>query len=368
LSCAICIGRKYCELVLAFGKQPVMDEQTQLLREIRTLVGSRWVSQAIYAAVELGIVDVLDGEKRTAEQIADAVGAHAGATARLLRALATLGIVEAVVDGEFALTALGSLLREDGAHGADSVRGSVLLTLGPSAWRAWGALVDCVRTGDIAAKVLDGVDDPFDAFATDDAERVFNQAMAEGTRRIARAVADAYDFSGVATLVDVGGGYGALVPPVLAAHPAMTAIVYDLPRCERGATELLAAAGVSDRCRVEAGDFFVDPLPYGADAYVLKSVVHDFDDDQVAELLDNCWRAAAPQTRLLVIETVVPDEIGTSIEDRWMAAADLNMLIATGGRERTETEYRTLLRAAGFEVAAIVPTTFGLAVIEARCG
>jgi hypothetical protein len=225
-----------------------------------------------------------------------------------------------------------------------------------------------VRTGDIAAKVLDGVDDPFDAFATDDAERVFNQAMAEGTRRIARAVADAYDFSGVDTLVDVGGGYGALVPPVLAAHPAMTAIVYDLPRCERGATELLAAAGVSDRCRVEAGDFFVDPLPYGADAYVLKSVVHDFDDDQVAELLDNCRRAAAPQTRLLVIETVVPDEIGTSIEDRWMAAADLNMLIATGGRERTETEYRTLLRAAGFEVAAIVPTTFGLAVIEARCG
>ena len=101
---------------------------------------------------------------------------------------------------------------------------------------------------------------------------------------------------------------------------------------------------------------------------MLKSVVHDFDDDQVAELLDNCRRAAAPQTRLLVIETVVPDEIGTSIEDRWMAAADLNMLIATGGRERTETEYRTLLRAAGFEVAAILQTAFGLAVIEARCG
>ena len=230
-----------------------MDEQTQRLREIRTLIGSRWISQAIYAAVELGIVDALDGEKRTAEQIADAVGAHAGATGRLLRALATLRIVEAVVDDEFALTALGSLLREDGAHGADSVRGSVLLTLGPSAWRAWGALVDCVRTGDIAAKVLDGVDDPFDAFATDDAERVFNQAMAEGTRRIARAVADAYDFSGVATLVDVGGGYGALVPPVLAAHPAMTAIVYDLPRCERGAAELLAAAGVSDRCQRRSG-------------------------------------------------------------------------------------------------------------------
>jgi hypothetical protein len=345
-----------------------MDEQTRLLREIRTLIGSRWVSQAIYAAVELGIVDTLAGEKRTAEQVADAVGADTGATARLLRALATLGIVEAVVDGEFALTPLGSLLRTDPAHGAGSVRGSVMLTLGPSAWRAWGALVDCVRTGDIAAKVLDGVDDPFDAFATDDAARVFNQAMAEGTRCIAQAIVDAYDFSGVATLVDVGGGYGALVPPVLAAHPAMTAIVYDLPRCERGATDLLADAGASDRCRFEAGDFFVDPLPTGADAYVLKSVVHDFEDEQVAKLLDNCRRAAAPETRLLVIETVVPDEIGTSIEDRWMAAADLNMLIATGGRERTESEYRTLLRAAGFEVAAIVRSASGLAVVEARCG
>jgi len=342
-----------------------MDQQTQLLREMRTLVGSRWVSQAIYAAVALGIVDTLAGEARTAEQVADAVGAHAGATARLLRALATLGITEAVGDGAFALTPLGSLLL---ANGAGSVRSSVTLTLGPSAWRAWGALVDCVRTGDTAATVLDGVADPFDAFAGGEAERVFNRAMAEGTRRIARDVVAACGFADVATLVDVGGGYGALVPPVLDAHPDMTAVVYDLPRCERGANELLAAAGVRDRCRYQAGDFFVDALPQGADVYVLKSVVHDFDDDQVATLLDNCRRAAAPTTRLLIIETVVPDEIGTSVDDRWMASADLNMLIATGGRERTENEYRALLRAAGFEVAAIVPTASGLSIIEARRG
>jgi hypothetical protein len=343
-----------------------MDHQTQLLqREIRTMAGSRWISQAIYAAVELRIPDALATQKRTADDVADFIGAHAGATARLLRALTTLDIVEAVGAGEFALTPLGSLLRTDST---DSVRSSIMLTLSPNAWRAWGALTDCVRTGDIAAKLLDGVDDPFDAFASDDAERVFNRAMAEGTHRIAQAVVAAYDFAGVSTLVDVGGGYAALIPPVLAAHPAMVATVFDLPRCERGAIDLLTDAGLSDRTRFMAGDFFVDPLPAGADAYVLKSVVHDFDDDQVARLLDNCRRAATHSTRLLVIETVVPDEIGTSVEARWMAAADLNMLIATGGRERTESEYRALLRAAAFEVERIVPTASGLSVIEARCG
>ena len=128
---------------------------------------------------------------------------------------------------------------------------------------------------------------------------------------------------------------------------------------------MLDKAGVRDRCNFVAGDFFVDAVPSGADAYVLKSVLHDFDDGQAGAILDNCARAAAKRARLLVIETVVPDQIGTSVEDRWMAAADLNMLIATGGRERTESEYRSLLRAASFEVTSIVPTASGLDVIEA---
>jgi hypothetical protein len=340
-----------------------MDEQTQeLQREIRTMAGSRWISQAIYAACELGIPDALAVQRRMASEVADEIGAHPDATARLLRALAALGIVETDADGAFALTPIGSLLRADGS---DSVRSSIMLTLGPNAWRAWGVLVDCVRTGDIASKVLDGVDDPFDAFASDDAEQVFNNAMAEGTRRIAQAVVAAYDFRGIDALVDVGGGYGALVPPVLETHAAMTATVFDLPRCERGAIELLDKAGVGDRCQFVAGDFFVDPLPSGAGAYVLKSVLHDFDDDEAAAILANCARAAGNGALLLVIETVVPDQIGTSVEDRWIAAVDLNMLIATGGRERTEAEYRSLLHAAGFEVASIVPTA-SLDVIEAR--
>jgi hypothetical protein len=166
-------------------------------------------------------------------------------------------------------------------------------------------------------------------------------------------------------LVDVGGGYGALVPPVLAHHPAMTAVVFDLARCERGAVEWLDTAGLAARCRFVAGDFFTDALPSG-DAYVLKSVLHDWDDEHAAAILENCRRAAEQGARLLVIETVLPDEIGTTIEDQWMAAADLNMLVATGGRERTEAEYRALLHDAGWDVARIVPTASGLDVIEAR--
>jgi hypothetical protein len=334
----------------------------QLVREMRTLAGSRWVSQAIYAAAELGIADALDAGPRCVADVAGAIGADAGATRRLLRALATVGVVATAGAGEFALTPLGATLR---AGADDSVRGSVLLTLGPSAWRAWGALTDCVRTGAIASKVLDGVDDAFAPFATPEAERVFNNAMAEGTRRIARAVTAVYEFTGVRTLVDVGGGYGALLPPVLARHAAMTAVVFDLPRCERGAVELLDAAGLAARSRFVAGDFFTDALPSG-DAYVLKSVLHDWDDERAIAILENCRRAAERDARLLVIETVLPDDIGTTIEDQWMAAADLNMLVATGGRERTAAEYRALLHDAGWDVARIVPTASGLDVIEAR--
>jgi hypothetical protein len=340
------------------------EQRARLLRDIRTLAGSRWISAAIYAAVELGAADELAAGPRTAEQIAGAVGADRPATERLLRALTTLDLVEQLDGGAYALTPLGALLRSDAD---DSVRSSILLTLGPSAWRAWGALADCVRTGDIAAKVLDGVEDAFAWYASPEAEQVFNRAMAEGTRRIAETVLVAYDFDGIDTLVDVGGGYGALVPPLLARYAHMTATVFDLSRCEPGATALLARSGdgIADRARFVGGDFFVDPLPT-ADAYALKSVLHDWDDERAAEIIENCRRSSSNDARLIVIETVVPDRIGTSCEDRSIVAADLNMLVATGGRERTESEYGALLRAGGFDVTRIVPTQSGLHVVEAR--
>jgi hypothetical protein len=330
--------------------------------EIQGLAQSRWVSQAIYVATVLGLADAIGDGERPPAAVAEAVDADPVAVARLMRALATVGVLAQADGGRFALTPTGRLLRADDP---DSVRHSVLLTLGPVAWRSWGALVDCVRTGDTATKLLDGHDDPFAPFASPEASDGFNRAMAEGTRRIAEAVVAAYDFAATDQIVDVGGGYGALLPPVLAVHPGATGIVFDLARCAAGAAETFARARIANRCEFVAGDFFADPVPPGGDTYVLKSVLHDWDDDRALTILGNCRAAVGGLGRLLVVETVVPDRVGTSPEHRLLAANDLTMLVATGGRERTESEYRMLLGRAGFRVTRIVPTAARLAVVEA---
>jgi orsellinic acid C2-O-methyltransferase len=294
--------------------------------------------------------------------VAAATGTHPGAVRRLLRALVTVGLVEQAGDA-FGLTPLGELLRADDPL---SVHHSVALTLGPEAWRAWGELAACVRTGDTAARLLDGRDDPFADLGGPAEQATFDRAMAEGTRRIGEAVVAAYDMAGIRHVVDVGGGYGALLVPVLTAVPAAVGTVVDLPRCAAGASRLLADAGLADRAGFVAGDLFRDPLPAGADAYVVKSVVHDWDDERALAILRRCRAAMAASSRLLVVEVVVPDRLGTSPEHRRMAAADLTMLVATGGRERTESEHRDLIVAAGFRVTRIVPTAARLSVIEAR--
>jgi hypothetical protein len=330
--------------------------------EIWDLAQGRWVSQAIYAAAALGLADALGDDECPPAAVADAVGADPVAVARLMRALATVGLLAQGDGGGYALTPLGRLLRADDP---DSVRHGVLLTLGPAAWRSWGALAECVRTGDTAAKLLDGHDDPFAAFDSPEEQDGFNRAMAEGTRRAAEAVVAAYDFAGVERIVDVGGGYGALLPPVLAVHPGATGVVFDLVRCAAGAAETFARAGLAGRAEFVAGDFFADPVPPGADTYVLKSVIHDWDDDRALAILRNCRAAAGERARLLVVETVLPDRVGTAAAHRLLAASDLTMLVATGGRERTEAEYRALLGAAGFRVTRIVPTAAPMAIVEA---
>jgi hypothetical protein len=339
-------------------------ERAALVRELQAMARSLWISQAIYAAVDLGLADTLRGRPRKAPAVAAEIGVEPGPLARLMGALVTLGVLTRSNDGRFALTAMGSLLC---AGEPDSVRSSVLLT-GPAHRRAWGELGNCVRTGQHAAKLLDGLDDPFAVFDSPELQDGFNRAMAEGTRRIAETVVEAYDFAGIARLVDVGGGYGAFVPPVLAAFPAMTAVVFDLPHCALGASELALTAGVAGRCRFVAGDFFADPLPSGAGAYLVKSVVHDWDDRASVAILGACRRAASSDSRLLVVEVVLPDRLDTSSDHRSMVAADLNMLVNTGGLERTGAQYRDLLDRAGWTLCGIVPTASGLSVLEATPG
>ena len=213
---------------------------------------------------------------------------------------------------------------------------------------------------------------PFEAMAADpQGAAIFYQAMVEMTRQAAGALIEAYDFSGVHTLIDVGGGYGLLLAAIMAAYPEMSGKVFDLPHCQEGATRLLAERGVAGRAEFVAGSFF-DSVPSGADAYILKSVIHDRDDEKSLTIFKNC-RAAMSESpsrkdraRLLIIEPTVPERVGSSSHDGVIVGSDLNMLVMAGGRERTEAEFRSLLEAADLRIARIVtapPTAFS--VIEA---
>lgn len=331
---------------------------------VSRMVSSLWIPQAIYAAAALGVADALaDGRKQTAD-LARIVDAHPGALHRLMRALVALELCTVTDDGAFALTPLGACLC---AGRRDSARAWVLLTGNQMTWRAWGRMIDCVRSGESVPQ-LDGLSSGFDVFADNPgASAVFNDSMVDGTKVLAGAFPLAYDFSAFATVVDVGGGYGALLPPILRTNPAMRGVVFDLPHCRDGAIRVFEKTGIADRCEFVAGSFFESgELPVGADAYLLKSVIHDWDDERSVAILRNCRAALREGGRVLVIEPVVPDRPGSSPYDAMMASTDLNMLLMTGGKERAEAEFRALLAAAGLSVTRIVPTLALLSIIEAH--
>ncbi|HJS74163.1 MAG TPA: methyltransferase, partial [Vicinamibacteria bacterium] len=285
---------------------------------------SLWVPQALHAAAELGIADAIGSGARPSDEIADAVGAHRGALYRLLRALTVIGVCEEMEDRSFRLTPLGECLR---AEGPDTVRSWALLMGSPEIWRVWGRLTDCVRTGEHAWK-LEGTD-AFTWLQQDpEAGAIFNQAMFEVSRRTARAVAEAYDFSRARTIVDVGGGFGTVLAQILAANPRAKGVVFDLAHCAEGASSLFRERGLSDRAEFQEGDFFRSVTP-GADLYLLKSVIHDWDDEKSISILRNCRDAMGETGVLLVVEPVVPDRLEGSRFDNILVASDLNMMVNT---------------------------------------
>jgi orsellinic acid C2-O-methyltransferase len=329
----------------------------------RDLLAGRWVGPAIHAAAVLGLADVMAGRSMGAGEVAGAVGGEVDTVRRLLRALTTIGLVEQEGD-LFRVTSMGALLAADSPV---RLRDQVLLTGGEGALRGWGQFAAVVRTGDTATKILDGVDDPFASF-DGEARARFDAAMAEGTRQIAAAVERAYDFDGLTSLVDVGGGYGTLLAPILHASAERTGVVFDRPGAADGARRVIEQEKLTERYRFIGGDFFTDPVPAGADAYVLKSVIHDWDDERALAILHACRRAMRPDSRLLLIEVVLPDQLDQVAEHRRMVWADLNMMVATGGQERSRSQYEALLTEAGLRLERIVPidTPTMMSVIEAR--
>lgn len=310
-----------------------------------------YVSNALYAAARLGLADRLNASPRPAAEVAAEVGADPDALQRLLRFLAAAGVVEERAPASFALTPLGEGLRRDVE---DSLAAVVLQFASPWQQRSWAALEHSVRTGAPAFEsVFETSVFSFLAGHPDEAA-VFNRSMSFFAGSASAAAAEAYDFSRFRTVADVGGGRGALLAHVLRSNAGLRGILFDLPHVVAGVEERFAAEGLGERCQVVAGDFF-QSVPSGADAYVLKSVIHDWDDERSSVILSNCRGAMPDDGTLLLVESVQPDAVEAGAGSRVVTGSDLNMLVHTGGRERTEREFRTLLGNAGFTLTRTIP-------------
>ncbi len=320
-----------------------------------------YVSRALALAAKLGIADLLGSGPRDPSDLATASETHAGALRRVLRLLASVGVLEEHEGGKFALTPLGDLLRSD-APG--SMRASVMLFAGVGIQDSWKELEYCVRTGEPAFRKGSPDADPFTRMAQDpEAAANFDKAMATFAPQTAAAVAAAYDFSAFRTLADVGGGNGALLIGILRANPGLRGIVFDQPHVAERARKKVEGAGLADRCDVAGGSFFAS-VPAGADAYLLKHVIHDWNDERAAAILRSVRSALPPGGKLLIVEGVYPARIDTGLEGRGAAANDVNMLVCTGGRQRSEQDFRELYTATGFRLTRIVPTPARVSVIE----
>jgi SAM-dependent methyltransferase len=324
----------------------------EALRE--QIMGFR-TTQMIHVAAKLGLADLLASGPRPVADLAATVGADPQALHRLLRALASLGIFAEDAAGDFALTPQAELLRSDVQ---DSLRDIALLYGEDWLWQAYGNMTHSVRTGAPAFIRTHG--QPLYGYlhAHPRAAARFNAAMTGFSSQETAAILEAYDFSEARSVVDIGGGHGALLAALLRAHPQMTGTLFDLPSVVAGAEPLLGEFG--ERARTVAGDFF-EQAPAGADLYVMKSVLHNWDDTDAMRILSVCRAAMAPDARLLVIERVVPD--GNAPAEAKLF--DINMLVVAGGRERTAPEYRRLFDQAGLALTRVGATRSPLSVLVA---
>jgi len=320
------------------------------------VIAGFWLSRCVYIAAKLGLADLVQESPKTPAELAVLTGTHAPSLYRVLRALASSGWLHENDDGRFGSTPLSAGLLT-GVPG--SLRALATTELGEEHYPAWGNLLFSVRTGELAFDNVFGMPNWQYWAGHDEHAQVFNRAMSEMTAVIEPAVLSICDFSPFTTIVDIGGGRGTLMSSILRAYPAARGIVLDLPHVIEQGRQLIAEQHVEDRCELVPGDFFKE-VPRGGDAYILKWVLHDWDDERSIAILKNCHRAMVPDGRLFVVEAPLPRRNEPSLHK----LMDVNMLVMTGGRERTEDEYRTLFDAAGFELTRLTVTPLELAVLE----
>lgn len=347
---------------------PESDRDSDVLANAARLlemVNSSWMPQALRTAAELGIADLLAHGPRSAADLAEDTSTHAPSLHRLLRALVAIDVVSEREDGTFELTPSGRLLRTD-------VEGTVrswTIYQARDVWDEWGLMLEAIKTGKSGREIANGKRGdwkPGFEPLRDNPERaaIFNKAMAELTRLNTRTLVTGYDFSRYSCIADIGGGYGELIAAILAANPDSRGILFDLPHAIESAPPHLEKNGVFDRCEVVSGSFF-DEVPTGADLYVLKSVIHDWDDERAAEILANVRRAMGSSAKLVLIERVMPERMKPGKEFHALARADMNMLVAHAAPERTESHWRRLLESVGFAVVGVPPVTATSTAIEA---
>ena len=314
------------------------------------------LTQLIYVAAKLGLADHLHAHPQSAARLAEAVGADARALYRLLRALASVGIFAEQADGTFTVTPCARLLQTDVPG---SLRSVALLYGEEWLWQAYGRMLSSVQTGHPAFQQVHG-ESLFDYLEHHPlAATVFHNAMTGFSAHEAAAILATYDFSRVQRVVDVGGGQGGLLAAILHAHPHLSGILFDLAPVIAHAQGLIAEQGLRERCQCVAGDFFA-AIPAGGDIYLLKSVLHNWDDGASVRILRNCRMAMGEHARLVLAERVIPSG-NTPAEAKLF---DINMLVVLGGQERTQAEYGALFAAADLRLTQVLPTHTALSLVE----
>ena len=322
------------------------------------MVIGKWISQALGTIVEIGVPDQLAKEARQCSDIAREAGVSEDGLYRLLRALASVGLFTESANRRFRLTAMGQLLRSD--H-PESLAGYARFTAHDITWRPWGQLNYSVKTGMPAFDQVFNVP-IFEHFSRNpEVAAVFDDAMTSISAMEARATSGAYDFKGVETLMDVAGGHGLLLATILRRHKTMRGVLFDLPHVAAGASATFTRARITGRVRIESGDFFKE-LPSGADAIIMKHILHDWDDDSATQILQACHRALGTRGKVLIVDAVVPPNNAP----HYGKLLDLEMLVLTPrGRERTKAEFAKLLRGAGFRLSRVIATQGPLSIVEA---
>jgi hypothetical protein len=320
------------------------------------MVFGKALTQAVSVIARFKVADQLVSGPKTAAELAAATGLHAGHLYRVMRALTSVGVFAADDAGRFSLTPMGNLLRSDVPG---SMAPMATFACDPWSWKAWGDLAGSVKSGGPSFERVFG-EGVFDYLQKHpDEAATFNDGMTRFSQQASANVLKAYDFSPFGSIVDVGGGHGALLLSILKANPKAKGVVFDAPSVANGAVVAIKASGMQDRCRAEGGDFF-KAVP-GGDLIILKHIIHDWNDAKATAILKAC-RAAIPATgKLVLVELVVPPGFAPHPAQ----ILDLEMMVICDGKERTEAEYRELLAGAGFRLTRIVPTEGPHSLVEA---